>query len=87
MRKYDISGLSNLERKGGTILTNNLIGALVMLVIGLALLPVVNSFVDDLTGTNGAFADTPTGSLIDLLPVLYVIIIVIGFVSYLKIKH
>jgi hypothetical protein len=40
-----------------------------------------------LTGTNGAFADTPTGSLIDLLPVLYVIIIVIGFVSYLKIKH
>ncbi|MFO7972634.1 MAG: hypothetical protein R6U40_12920 [Desulfobacterales bacterium] len=76
-------------------MTNSLISALVMLVIGLALLPVVNSFVETLTrdadigeGIDaGVFNGTPTGSLIDLLPVLYVIIIVVGFVSYLKIKQ
>jgi hypothetical protein len=61
---------------------NKLIGGLIAGVIGLALLPVLNSFVEDLTGTDGAFEDTTTGTLIDLLPVLFVIILVSGFVAY-----
>jgi hypothetical protein len=64
-------------------MTNKLIGGLIAIVIGLALLPVVADFVDDLTGSGGGtFADTNIGTLIDLIPVLYVIIIVAGVAAY-----
>jgi fucose permease len=63
-------------------MTNKLIGGLIAIVIGLALLPVVAGFVDDLTGTGETFADTNIGTLIDLIPVLYVIIIVAGVAAY-----
>ena len=65
-------------------MVNKLIGALIALVIGLALLPVVNDFVTELTGSGGAFADTTVGSLIDLLPILYVIILVAGTVAFIS---
>jgi hypothetical protein len=61
-------------------MTNKLIGGLIAIVIGLALLPVVADFVDDLT--SGTFQDTNIGTLIDLIPVLYVIIIVAGVAAY-----
>lgn len=65
-------------------MTNKLIGGLIAVVIGLALLPVVNDFVTDLTkdavgeDPAGVFNDTAIGTLINLIPVLYVIIIVAG---------
>jgi hypothetical protein len=63
-------------------MTNKLIGGLIAIVIGLALLPVVADFVDDLTGEGGTFEDSNIGTMIDLIPVLYVIIIVAGVAAY-----
>jgi hypothetical protein len=63
-------------------MTNKLIGGLIAIVIGLALLPVVADFVDDLTGNGGTFAESNIGTMIDLIPVLYVIIIVAGVAAY-----
>ena len=61
---------------------NKLINAMILMVIGLALLPVVQEFTTDLTeGTEPAIEGT-MATLVDLLPVLYVVIIVVGAVSY-----
>jgi len=68
-------------------MTKNLIGALVGLVIGLALLPVVGNFAGELTGDGGFFEDTTTGALIDLLPVLYVIIVVASAVGFIALNR
>lgn len=67
-------------------MVSRIIGALIALVIGLALLPVVGDFAADLTSTGKQFENTTVGSLIDLLPVLYVIILVAGAVSYVVIS-
>lgn len=64
-------------------MVNKIIGVMIALVIGLALLPVVNSFATELTGTGGDLEGTTTGALVDLLPVLYVIILVAGAVGYI----
>jgi len=63
-------------------MVNKLISALIAIVIGLALLPVVNDFASGLTGAGGALEDTTTGALVDLLPIVYVIILVAGAVGY-----
>ena len=59
-------------------MVNKLIQAMIGIVIGLALLPVVVSFADDFVGVEegGIYA------LVDLLPILYVIIILAGSVGY-----
>jgi hypothetical protein len=62
-------------------MSNKLIGGLLTIVIGLSLLPVVHSFVDELTGSTGVYADTTIGTLIDLVPLFYVIVIVGGVVA------
>ena len=64
-------------------MVNKIIGVMIALVIGLALLPVVNQFATDLTGTGGALEGTTTGALVDLLPVIYVIILLAGAVGYI----
>lgn len=64
-------------------MVNKVIGVMIVLVIGLALLPVIGDFAADLTGVGGQFEATTVGSLIDLLPVLYVIILVAGAVGYI----
>ena len=64
-------------------MVNRLIQAMIAIVIGLALLPVVANFAEGLTETGGALEDTPAGSLVDLLPVLYVIVLVAGVVSFI----
>ena len=61
-------------------MVSKLLGALVTIVVGLALLPIVSDFVDGLTGTGMVYENTTTGSLIDLLPILYVLILVAGTV-------
>ena len=66
-------------------MVSKLIGALIAMVIGLALLPVVGDFASDLTGTGGQFENTTTGALIDLLPVIYVIILVAAGVGYVAV--
>ena len=66
-------------------MVSKLIGALIAMVIGLALLPVVGDFAADLTGTGGQFESTTTGALIDLLPVIYVIILVAAGVGYVAV--
>lgn len=70
---------------------NKIIGVMIVLVIGLALLPVVGDFANNLTKAAvvepptpaGIFYGTTVGSLIDLLPVIYVIILVAGAVGYI----
>ena len=62
---------------------NRLIQAMIAIVIGLALLPVVADFATELTDTGGALEDTAAGSLVDLLPVLYVIVLVAGVVGFI----
>jgi hypothetical protein len=66
---------------------NKLISGMITIVIGLALLPVINDFVDGLTGSEGALADTTVGSLVDLLPILYVIVLVAGVVGYISYRR
>ena len=68
-------------------MVSKLIGALIAMVIGLALLPVVGDFAADLTGTGGQFESTTTGALIDLLPVIYVIILVAAGVGYIALSR
>lgn len=64
-------------------MVNRLIQSLIAMVIGLALLPVVNDFATGLTATGGALEGTTTGSLVDLLPVIYVITLVAGAVGFI----
>ena len=70
-------------------MVNQLIQGMIAIVIGLALLPVIAGFVEELThagGTDtdpGAFYDSPVGALIELLPVLYVIVLVVGVVGFI----
>jgi len=66
---------------------NKLISGMITIVIGLALLPVINDFVDGLTGDGGALAGTTVGSLVDLLPILYVIVLVAGVVGYISYRR
>lgn len=63
-------------------MANKLIGAMITIVIGLALLPVVYQFANDLTTSGGALNGTTAGTLVDLLPIVYVIILVAGAVGY-----
>ena len=68
-------------------MVSKLIQALIAMVIGLALLPVVGDFAEELTGTGGQFETTTVGALIDLLPVLYVIILVAAAVGFIALGN
>lgn len=85
-------------------MTKKLIGAVIAIVIGLALLPVVGDFAGGLTQpmitntttsgqvsaeilqNSGQFYGTTTGSMIDLLPILFGIILIAGAVAYVVIS-
>lgn len=74
-------------------MVGKLISALIAMVIGLALLPVVTDFANDLTyapisvgAAQGDLYGTTTGALVDLLPVLYVIILIAGAVGYIVVS-
>ncbi|MCK9543733.1 MAG: hypothetical protein M0R03_17065 [Novosphingobium sp.] len=74
-------------------MVSKIIGVMIMLVIGLALLPVVSDFANTLTTAGdpvgppiveqGVFYGTTTGSLINILPIIYVIILLAGAVGYI----
>lgn len=55
---------------------NKLIGGMITLVVGLSLLPVISDVTASLTGTGMVYEGTTTGSLIDLLPLIFVIVLV-----------
>jgi choline-glycine betaine transporter len=62
-------------------MVNKLIQAMILIVIGLALLPVVMEFADNFVAENtgGVY------SLVTLLPVIYVIILLTGAVAYIRV--
>jgi len=62
---------------GGEFMTNKLLGALITLVIGINLLPILSDVITPLTGVGGTFENTATGSMLDLLPFLFVIVMVV----------
>ena len=55
---------------------NKLIGGLLSIVVGLALMPVIADSTSTLTGSGGTFEGTTTGSLIDLIPIIFVVVVV-----------
>lgn len=57
----------------------SLIGIVVSIVIGVALLPVVTGTIGDLDTTN---MDSSVISLINILPIIVVTILIVGAVSY-----
>jgi len=72
-------------------MVNKLIGGLIVIVIGLAVFPLVADSVARLTQAPdvgppevlaGQFYDTTIGTLISVLPVLYIIILIVGVVGY-----
>jgi len=66
----------NKIREEAITIVNKILGGLITLVIGINLLPILNDVITPLTTTGGAFESTATGSLLDLLPFLFVIILV-----------
>jgi len=62
---------------GGKIIT-----LVVSIVIGVALFPVISEFIDPLIESGGTYAGTTTGSLLELLPTLVVLVLVAGVAAY-----
>lgn len=65
-------------------MTNKLIQAMIGIVIGLALLPVVAGFASDLTTGATPVLTGSLATLVDLVPVLYVILLIVGAVGYMS---
>lgn len=57
-----------------------LIGGLITTIIGVSLLDVMNDAISPLTGTGGTYEATTVGALLDLLPTMFVIILVVAVV-------
>jgi len=64
-----------------------ILGGVVTLVISLALLPILQDSVDELTGTGAAYEGTTTGALIDLIPTVMVVVFVILAVTLIPKKQ
>lgn len=68
-----------------------LFGAMIGTVIGLALTPIVIEVVSDVTTTYGTAGTDVLGTgvetLLNLLPLLYVIVIIAGAIAYIKFSN
>ena len=62
---------------GGKIIT-----LVVSIVIGVALFPMISDFIDPLITSGGTYYGTTTGSLLELLPTLVVLVLVAGVAAY-----
>ncbi len=62
---------------------NKLLGALLAIVIGVAMLPTITNVIG---GLDTATLPVAVTSLVDLLPILFVIIIVAGAVGYISFR-
>lgn len=65
-------------------MVNKLLGAMLAIVVGVAMLPTITQTIDELDTTE---LEPAVESLIDLLPVLFVVIIVAGAVSYIRFRQ
>lgn len=68
---------------------SKLFGAMLGVVVGLALTPIVIDVVDNLVTTYGSSGTNTLGTaetLVELIPLFYVIIIIVGAVAYIKFK-
>lgn len=67
---------------------NKLIGAMLAIVVGVAVLPAVTGTIDDaLYDAEGNLLDSVppvVETLVDLLPILFVVIVVVGAVGYIR---
>ena len=63
-------------------MVNKLLQGMIAIVVGLALLPVVNDFATELTEDGGALEESAAGALVDLVPILYVIVLISGVVGF-----
>ena len=70
--------------KGGNQMINKLLGAMLAIVVGIAMLPTIT---DVIAGLDTTTLPTAVASLVDLLPILFVIIIVAGAVAYISFKR
>jgi uncharacterized membrane protein len=70
--------------KGGIKVVNKLLGALLAIVVGVAMLPTITDTINTLDTTS---LPSAVVSLVDLLPILFVVIIVAGAVSYIRFKE
>jgi len=66
---------------GGKIIT-----LVVSIVIGVALFPVISEFIDPLIESGGTYAGTTTGSLLELLPTLVVLVLVAGVAAFVVLR-
>lgn len=68
-----------------------LFGAMIGTVIGLALTPIVIDVVNDVTTTYGTAGTDVLGTgvetLLNLLPLLYVIVIIAGAIAYIRFSN
>lgn len=68
----------------------DLITAVIGVVVGLALLPVVNGSIEQARGWNGTnYISNMSGGLVALLnivPMLYIVIIVVGMITFVVVK-
>ena len=62
--------------------TSDIITAVVGIVLGLALFPVVTDSITTINATDGTITDT----LLDLVPILYIIMLIVGIAGYLYFK-
>ena len=63
---------------------NKLLGAMLAIVVGIAMLPTIT---DVIAGLDTTALPTAVVSLVDLLPILFVIIIVAGAVAYIGFRR
>jgi uncharacterized membrane protein len=62
--------------------TGDIITAVIGVVLGLSLFPVVTSAITTINATAGTIQDT----LLDLIPVLYIIMLIVGIAGYLYVR-
>lgn len=70
----------------GTVGIGDLMAALLIAVIGLALVPTIQSSANNSLSAVGG-TSTAAGGLINLLPLFYVVVIVAGLVAFIVFKH
>lgn len=57
---------------------NKLFSVVITIVVAVALLPVITAGISTLTGPEGDLNGTPVAALLDLVPLLYVAVVIIG---------
>lgn len=73
--------MGKAHARAGNITPSDLISAFVAILIGLALFPAVNQFVTDVNATG------IEATLVNLIPLLYVVGVVVGSIGFLGLRR